>query len=89
MKDPIRSEEHPCNRTRSNPESNRSQQDSHCPSGLMGRRNLSEPQDRAGLAPFQGLCCCTSGSDFHPAPVGQQLNHFSTIKNPFHLCKQL
>lgn len=28
-------------------------------------------------------------SDFLAAPVGQQLNHFSTIKHPFHLCQQL
>lgn len=59
----------------------------------MGSRNLPEPQDRAGLAP-RGLLAQVYAaqhldSDFQPAPVGQQLNHFSTIENPFHLCQQL
>lgn len=59
----------------------------------MGSRNLPEPQDRAGLALYRRLVKVYAAkhldSDFQPAPVGQQLNHFSTIKNAFHLCQQL
>lgn len=52
---------------------------------LMGSRNLSEQQHRAGpdlkLLP-QGLQCQTSAFRFAAAPVWQHFNHFSTNKNP-------
>lgn len=46
---------------------------------LMGSRNLSEPQERAGpdvQALFQGLWCQTTAFRFAAAPVWQHLSLF-------------